>query len=57
MTEDEAIDLTNRPTLLTRGDVDHIVTTSEIGLKPDGQPLYILIKNIIPTLSVCPPIR
>lgn len=48
LTEGEAIDLTNRPTLLTRSDVDHIVTTSEIGLKPDGQPLYILVKNVIP---------
>jgi hypothetical protein len=48
LTEDEAIDLTNRPTLLTRSDVDHIVTTSEIGLKPDDEPLYVFLKNVIP---------
>jgi hypothetical protein len=48
MTEDEALGLTNRPTLLAPSDVDHIVTTSEIGLRPDGTPLYILIKNVIP---------
>jgi hypothetical protein len=48
MTESEALDLTNRPTFLARTDVDHIVTTSEVGRKPDGTPLYICIKNVIP---------
>jgi len=48
MSADEAIDLTNRRTLLVRGDVDHVVTSSEIGLRPDGEPLYVLIKNAIP---------
>jgi hypothetical protein len=48
MSAEEALDLTNRPTLITPADVDCIVTESEIGLKPDGTPLYLLIKNIIP---------
>ena len=37
MSEDEAIDLANRRTLLTRGDVDHVATSSEMGLRPDGE--------------------
>ena len=48
MSEDEAIDLTNRRTLLTRGDVDHVATSSEIGWRPNGEPLYVFIKNAIP---------
>jgi hypothetical protein len=48
MTESEALDLTNRPTFLARTDVDHIVTKSEVGRKPDGTLLYVLIKNVIP---------
>jgi Oxygenase domain of the 2OGFeDO superfamily len=52
MSEDEAIDLTNRRTLLTRGDVDHVATSNEIGRRPDGEPLYVLIKNAIP-IELC----
>lgn len=48
MSEDEAIDLTNRRILLARSDVNRIVTSSEIGLRPNGEPLYAFIKNAIP---------
>jgi hypothetical protein len=48
MTEEEAFGLTNRPTLLIPTDVDHIVCSSELGLRPDGTPLYVFIKNFIP---------
>lgn len=48
MTEREALDLTNKPTFLARTDVDHIVTTSEVGVKPDGTLLYVRVNNVIP---------
>jgi hypothetical protein len=48
MNGDEAFALLNSPTLLTRNDVDTIVTESEIGLRPDGEPLYVLIKDALP---------
>jgi hypothetical protein len=48
MTEDEAFDLTNKPTLLTRNDVDHIVTTTEIGRLSDGKLIYLFVKDVIP---------
>jgi len=48
LTEAEVIDLIDKRTLLTRNDVDTIVTESEIGRRPDGTPLYILVKDCIP---------
>jgi hypothetical protein len=48
MSDEEALDLTNQPTLLTRDDVDYIVSTTERGLTPDGNVAYILIKNFVP---------
>jgi hypothetical protein len=52
MNGDEAFGLLNKPTLLTRNDVDTVVTESEIGVRPDGEPLYVLIKDALP-YDVC----
>lgn len=43
----EALELVKRRKRLTPDDVDQIVTESEIGLKPDGKPLYAFVKNPI----------
>jgi Oxygenase domain of the 2OGFeDO superfamily len=48
MTEAEALDLISQNKLFSGADVDNIVTHNEIGLKPDGEPLYLLIRNVIP---------
>jgi hypothetical protein len=46
MTEEEVLNLVKMH--IDRADIDYIATGSEIGLKPDGQPLYILLKNVVP---------
>lgn len=52
MNGDEVFGFLNKPTPLTRNDVDTIVIESEIGLRPDGEPLCALIKDALP-YDVC----
>jgi hypothetical protein len=46
MTESEAIGLKKKR--LTVADIDNIATDSETGVDENGNPLYILVKNVIP---------
>jgi len=48
LTNEEALELVKRRSRLTRDDVDHIVTKNEIGVKPDGKPLYAYVQGEIP---------
>jgi hypothetical protein len=52
LTDNQVKDLIKKFTLLTISHVDAIVTTTEIGLRPDGSVLDLLLKGVLP-YDVC----